>query len=43
MRGGAPAQRLTSTTTKEKRMILATTQVEDFDRFLEIFSTTGAA
>jgi hypothetical protein len=23
-------------------MILATTQVEDFDRFLEIFSTTGA-
>jgi hypothetical protein len=24
-------------------MILATTQVEDFDRFLEIFSTKGAA
>ena len=24
-------------------MLLATTQVEDFDRFLEIFSTTGAA
>jgi hypothetical protein len=23
-------------------MILATTQVEDFDRFVEIFSTTGA-
>jgi hypothetical protein len=23
-------------------MILATTQVEDFDRFLNIFSTTGA-
>ena len=23
-------------------MLLATTQVEDFDRFLEIFSTTGA-
>jgi len=23
-------------------MILATTQVEDFDRFLHIFSTTGA-
>jgi hypothetical protein len=27
---------------EEKNMILATTQVEDFDRFLEIFSTTGA-
>jgi quinol monooxygenase YgiN len=24
-------------------MLLATTQVEDFDRFLEIFSTKGAA
>ena len=24
-------------------MILATTTVEDFDRFMEIFSTTGAA
>ena len=24
-------------------MLLATTQVEDFDRFMEIFSTTGAA
>ena len=23
-------------------MLLATTQVEDFDRFMEIFSTTGA-
>jgi hypothetical protein len=23
-------------------MLLATTQVEDFDRFLEVFSTTGA-
>src|SRR5215208_4023258 len=42
MRAGAPAQRLTSTTTKEKRMILATTQVEDFDRFLSVFSTKGA-
>jgi hypothetical protein len=26
----------------EITMLLATTQVEDFDRFLEIFSTTGA-
>jgi hypothetical protein len=26
----------------EIAMLLATTQVEDFDRFLEIFSTTGA-
>ncbi len=23
-------------------MLLATTQVEDFDRFMEVFSTTGA-
>ena len=23
-------------------MLLATTQVEDFDRFIEVFSTTGA-
>jgi hypothetical protein len=28
--------------TKEKALILATTQVEDFDRFTEIFSTKGA-
>jgi hypothetical protein len=27
---------------KEMDMLLATTQVEDFDRFLEIFSTKGA-
>jgi hypothetical protein len=27
---------------KEEQMILATTQVEDFDRFLKIFSTKGA-
>ena len=27
---------------KEIAMLLATTQVEDFDRFLEVFSTTGA-
>jgi hypothetical protein len=28
--------------TEEKKMILATTQVEDFDRFEKIFSTKGA-
>jgi len=28
---------------KDIAMLLATTQVEDFDRFMEIFSTTGAA
>lgn len=27
---------------KEERLILATTTVEDFDRFLKIFSTKGA-
>ena len=27
---------------RRSTMLLATTQVEDFDRFLEIFSTTGA-
>ena len=30
------------TTTEEDKMILATTQVEDFDRFEKIFSTKGA-
>ena len=37
--------RSTSATThqrKEREMLLATTQVEDFDRFMEVFSTTGA-
>jgi hypothetical protein len=28
--------------TKEEHVILATTTVEDFDRFVEIYSTTGA-
>jgi hypothetical protein len=28
---------------EEERVILATSTVEDFDRFLEIFSTKGAA
>src|SRR3954463_5993767 len=28
--------------TRRREMILATTKVEDFDRFLEIFSTKGA-
>jgi hypothetical protein len=27
---------------KEPKMLLATTHVEDFDRFLEVFSTKGA-
>jgi hypothetical protein len=27
---------------RRRQMILATTKVEDFDRFLEIFSTKGA-
>src|SRR4051794_26836366 len=50
MRPGPPGQRLASTsvsnrgaeTHKETRMILATTQVEDFDRFLATFTTKGA-
>jgi quinol monooxygenase YgiN len=29
--------------TKEEQMLLATTTVEDVDRFLEVFSTKGAA
>src|SRR4249919_1097610 len=35
-------QRHTHSQRMEIAMLLATTQVEDFDRFLEIFSTTGA-
>src|SRR3954471_1368644 len=31
-----------SLTSKETEMLLATTQIEDFDHFLEIFSTKGA-
>jgi hypothetical protein len=31
-----------ATNAKEKNVILATTQVEDFDRFLQVFSTKGA-
>jgi hypothetical protein len=42
MRPMLRAQILASPTTKEKQMILATTTVEDFDRFLNIFSTQGA-
>jgi quinol monooxygenase YgiN len=30
------------TTKKEMQMLLATTQVEDFDRFMEVFSAAGA-
>jgi hypothetical protein len=33
---------LTTLADKEEQVILATTQVEDFDRFLKIFSTKGA-
>jgi hypothetical protein len=47
---GSPGQRLTSTsapnrdaeTARRMRMILATTTVEDYDRFLGVFSTAGA-
>jgi heme-degrading monooxygenase HmoA len=40
----ASARRSTTTLpTQEERVILATTQVEDFDQFLKIFSTKGAA
>ena len=39
---GAATQRRTHIERKEIAMLLATTQVEDFDRFLEIFSTKGA-
>jgi len=31
-----------ASSTKEEQMILATTTVEDVDRFLEVFSTKGA-
>src|ERR1051325_10769326 len=31
-----------STTSKEDSMLLATTTVEDYDRFVEIYSTKGA-
>jgi hypothetical protein len=33
---------LVRSATKEGTMILATTQVEDYDRFVSVFSTTGA-
>jgi hypothetical protein len=47
---GRPARILASTSAsnggtesdKETKLILATTQVEDFDRFVNIFSTKGA-
>jgi hypothetical protein len=50
MCGRPPQQRLTSTsapnsdaeTARRMRMILATTTVEDYDRFLSVFSTAGA-
>jgi hypothetical protein len=50
MRPGRPGQILASTSaskeaprlTEESSMILATTTVEDYDRFLSIFSTKGA-
>jgi hypothetical protein len=34
--------RTRTTTTEEEQMILATTKVEDVDRFLKVFSTSGA-
>ena len=44
LNGDAAPRHATTTHIDERRstMLLATTQVEDFDRFLEVFSTTGA-
>src|SRR3954449_12085507 len=39
---GSPGWRVTSPHQKEELMLLATTTVEDFDRFTDIFSTKGA-
>src|SRR4026208_691347 len=36
------SRRTTRTSEREDEMILATTTVEDLDRFVEIYSTTGA-
>ena len=42
MRRGARGRMLVRSTTKEGDMLLATTTVEDYDRFVEIYSTKGA-
>jgi hypothetical protein len=42
MRRRIPGWMLVRSTTKEGDMLLATTTVEDYDRFVEIYSTTGA-
>src|SRR3954447_8975092 len=39
---GAPGWRVASPNQEEGLMLLATTTVEDFDRFTDIFSTKGA-
>jgi hypothetical protein len=39
---GLCRRRATTLPIEERELILATTKVEDFDRFLEIFSTKGA-
>jgi hypothetical protein len=42
MRPRQPGQILASLPLRRRKVILATTTVEDFDRFLNIFSTKGA-
>src|SRR3954466_10327476 len=43
MRGGADRRMLVrSSNRRRSEMILATTTVEDYDRFLDVFSTKGA-
>jgi hypothetical protein len=42
MRRRARGRMLVRSTTKEGDMLLATTTVEDYDRFVEIYSTKGA-
>jgi hypothetical protein len=43
MVSGLSRRSATTLPTEEERVILATTRVEDFDRFVKIFSTKGAA
>jgi hypothetical protein len=42
MRRRGRGRMLVRSTTKEGEMLLATTTVEDYDRFVEIYSTKGA-
>jgi hypothetical protein len=42
MCGGERRRMLVWSTTKEGDMLLATTKIGDFDRFVEIYSTKGA-